>query len=124
MPFFQEPYLFLFNGELRGVRIREEGASGAEKIFRYIRKVQDKGMYDALRRGSEIIQKKSLYVKAMNILIADPERFYIRTFYSEQEDYFALRWKADPDLVIVSSQEYPDDSRGWGIIPNGACIEV
>jgi len=33
MPFFDGRYVYIFNGELRGVRIREQGRIGAEKIF-------------------------------------------------------------------------------------------
>jgi len=42
MPFFDSRTVFIFNGELRGVKIRAEGRIGAEKIFNYIRRF-DKG---------------------------------------------------------------------------------
>src|ERR1035437_4291138 len=38
MPFFDDKYIFIFNGELRGVKIKEEGRIGAEKIFNYIKR--------------------------------------------------------------------------------------
>ncbi len=38
MPFFDGRTVFIFNGELRGVKIRAEGRIGAEKIFNYIRR--------------------------------------------------------------------------------------
>ena len=37
MPFFDGKKVFIFNGELKGVRIREQGRIGAEKIFNYIK---------------------------------------------------------------------------------------
>ncbi len=33
MPFYDDDYVFIFNGELHGVKIKENGRIGAEKIF-------------------------------------------------------------------------------------------
>ena len=40
MPFNDEKNIFIFNGELRGVKIKEEGRIGAEKIFNYIKRFE------------------------------------------------------------------------------------
>jgi glutamine amidotransferase len=71
MPFYDEKYNFIFNGELRGVKIKEKGRIGAEKIFNFIKRFDKGNIKDALHRGTEIISKKSAYVKAMNIIITD-----------------------------------------------------
>ena len=39
MPFTGGNYVYVFNGELRGVRIKEKGRIGAEKIFNYINRL-------------------------------------------------------------------------------------
>ena len=36
MPFFDGEQMFIFNGELQGVRIKETGRIGAEKVFNYL----------------------------------------------------------------------------------------
>jgi len=38
VPFYDDKNIFVFNGELRGVKIKEEGRIGAEKIFNYIKR--------------------------------------------------------------------------------------
>ncbi len=38
MPFLSNSHSFIFNGELRGVKIKESGRIGAEKIFNYIQR--------------------------------------------------------------------------------------
>ena len=43
MPFTRANEVFIFNGELNGVRIREEGRIGAEKIFNYTRRFSHQG---------------------------------------------------------------------------------
>jgi len=124
MPFLAEPLVFLFNGELHGVRIQAEGINGAAKIFSVIRRFENGSWQNALQKGSDLIAERSRYVKAMNIVMADERRLYIRSIYSEQEDYFALRVKRTAAMDRVCSQEYPDEARGWKILPSGACLEV
>ena len=51
MPFYDEDAVFIFNGELHGVRIKEEGRIGAEKIFRVIKRFYRSDLGQALRQG-------------------------------------------------------------------------
>ncbi len=55
MPFYDNEYIFIFNGELTGVKINSQGRIGAEKIFNFIKRLNKNDM-------------KSALVKAMNIL--------------------------------------------------------
>src|SRR5262245_9869190 len=62
MPFYDDRRVFIFNGELRGVRIAEQGRIGAEKIFNFIKRFDHGSIHEALTRGTEVIRKRSKYV--------------------------------------------------------------
>lgn len=117
MPFFDEEYVFVFNGELRGVKIKEEGRIGAEKIFNFIKRFQADDMQQALERGYKVIEKRTNYVRAMNIIIADTDSAYVGSLFSADPDYFTLRSKQTNGKLIICSQPYPGES-GWANIPN------
>ena len=57
MPFDDGRHVFIFNGELRGVRIREEGRIGAEKVFNYVKRFDRGDMHEALERGLAVIRE-------------------------------------------------------------------
>lgn len=90
MPFSDGRRLFLFNGELRGVRIRAEGDTGARKIFNVIRR------FDEVRPGAGFlaavpyILSRARYVRALNVLMIDGEQIFIASHFSEMPDYFTL----------------------------------
>ncbi len=44
MPFYDDQFIFIFNGELRGVRIKADGRIGAEKIFNFIKRFNSDNM--------------------------------------------------------------------------------
>ncbi len=118
MPFFDGRYMFIFNGELRGVRLRMAGRTGAEKLFALIKKAQDSGdMAEAIRRTAELLQKRSRYIRAMNLIITDGSRAYVQTFFNEDSEYFTLRMKQEGPLLVVCSESYPDES-GWRALTN------
>ena len=116
MPFCDGNYVFVFNGELRGVRLREKGRTGAEKIFQFIKRFATEDMEAAVKRATGIIDKRTEYVRAMNLIIADKERAYVACFFNEDPDYFTLRTKKN-GLLIVCSEPYPGES-DWTDIPN------
>ncbi len=117
MPFYDADHVFIFNGELRGVRIKEEGRIGAEKIFNYIKRLDSGDIGDALARGVGIINKRTKYVKAMNIIIGDKQHAYVSTLFNADPDYFTLHEKLTAHSVMVCSEPYPA-STGWVAIPN------
>ena len=61
MPFSDGRTIFIFNGELRGVKIRAEGRIGAEKIFNYIRRFDRGDTRQALIKAVAIIKKRTRY---------------------------------------------------------------
>jgi glutamine amidotransferase len=117
MPFYDDRYVFIFNGELRGVRITEQGRIGAEKIFNFIKRFDHGSMLEALKRGTEIIRKRSKYIRAMNIIIADKECCYLASFFNEDPDYFTLHCSRAPGKTMVASDPLAGDEH-WEKVPN------
>jgi predicted glutamine amidotransferase len=123
MPFSDGKSIFIFNGELRGVRIRSEGRIGAEKIYNYIRRFDKGDLCAATERAVGIIHKRSSYVRAMNIILSDGEQTCLSTSYSEDPQYFQMYRKQDRDLQLVCSRPL-DDAPGWQAIDNNTTIEL
>ncbi len=117
MPFSDGERVFIFNGELRGVKIREHGRIGAEKIFNFIRRFDSGDTLAALKKAVGIIKNRTASIKAMNIIIVKGRDIYLSTFFSEREEYFTIRYKEGPELVICS-EAYPSED-GWRSISNG-----
>ncbi|CAM2005182.1 class II glutamine amidotransferase [Acanthopleuribacter pedis] len=116
MPFSDGEKVFIFNGELHGVRIKSEGRIGAEKIFNFIRRF-DRGDTDAaLRKATDIIRRRSDYVRGMNIIVCDGRRFYVTNDFGEDPRYFTLYRREDADGVTFCSQ--PLDGK-WFPLGNG-----
>ncbi len=117
MPFYDDRHVFIFNGELRGVKIAEQGRIGAEKIFNFIKRFDHGDMLEALRRGTDLIRKRTKYIRAMNIIMADEQRAYVASIFNEDPDYFTLYYSQERGLLIVASEPLPGDER-WGKIAN------
>lgn len=118
MPFYDDRHVFIFNGELRGVKIAEQGRIGAEKIFNFIKRFDRGSMLEALQRGTDLIRKRTKYVRAMNIIMADDQRAYLASIFNEDPDYFTLHYSQDGGRLIVASDPLPGDER-WAEIANG-----
>lgn len=122
MPFSSNQRLFIFNGELHGVKIRVEGRIGAEKIFNYINKLDRGDLLDAVTRGVSIIRKRTTYIKAMNMIMADGETIYVSSLFNEQPSYFTMYKKETDHQLIICSHMFPNET-DWSPIKNEA-IEV
>lgn len=122
MPFYDDKYIFIFNGELRGVKIKEEGRIGAEKIFNYIKRFDKGNIKDAINKGTDIIIKKSSYVRAMNFIIADNNYAYVYSFFNEDPDYFTMHKKILDNTILVCSEKFIDE-KDWQPIPNKSLME-
>ena len=123
MPFYDDRYVFIFNGELLGVKIAEQGRIGAEKIFNFIKRFDRGDMHEALKRGTELIRKRTKYIRAMNIIMADEERAYLASLFNEDPDYFTLHYSQDGGRLIVASDPLPGGER-WGKIANGTVRQL
>ena len=116
MPFSDGERIFIFNGELRGVKIREQGRIGAEKIFNFIRRFDSGDTLAALKKAVELIRKRTRYIRGMNIIMAKGGAIYLSTFFTEDEEYFTIHYKEGPELVICS-EAFPSEE-GWRSIAN------
>jgi predicted glutamine amidotransferase len=145
MPFIEPPFAFVFNGELRGVRIAEQGRIGAEKLFRFLVRhgagAGDEGMRTAVR----LVGQRTRYIRAMNAVLgvaqassrrapqpddvaqASSRRaphgcFVICSIFNEDEVYFTLHARRGREVSVVCSEPY-GDAVDWTPLPNGT-IEV
>ena len=119
MPFRDDRRVFVFNGELQGVRIKEQGRIGAEKIFNYVKRFDRGDMDEALRRATQVIEKRTRYVRAMNVVIADPEAIYLASLFREDPDYFQMHRSQSKDTLIFCSAPYHTGG-AWEPIANGS----
>ncbi len=117
MPFFDGKHLFIFNGELKGVRLSEKGRIGAEKIFNFIKRFQKYSIKEAIKKGTSIIKEKSKYVRAMNLIINDKDKIYLYTFFNEDPEYFTMHMKTEDDRVVICSDPL-DEEGSWKKIEN------
>jgi glutamine amidotransferase len=123
MPFFDGERVFIFNGELRGVRIKEKGRIGAEKIFNYVKRFDRHDLLKALTRGTAIIEKKTRYVRAMNLIIADAASSHLATLYNENQAYFQMYRGQEGTADIVCSKPYPGRTQ-WQPIGNRSILTL
>lgn len=117
MPFFDGESVFIFNGELRGVKIKSEGRIGAEKIFNYIRRMDKGDKLQALDKAVSIINRRTQYVRAMNILMSDGEQCLVSSTYNEDPDYFQMYRSERDGIERVCSEPFPGHS-DWQPIAN------
>jgi len=123
MPFYDNNYIFIFNGELRGVKIREQGRIGAEKIFNYIKRFDKGNMQEALEKATQFIKKRTTYIKALNIIITDREKLFIYTNFNENEDYFQMWQKQENNTVIICSDPL-EESNDWQKIQKNTTMVI
>jgi len=116
MPFFDGRTVFVFNGELRGVKIREDGRIGAEKIFNYIRRFDKGDTGNALTKAVEIIKKRTRYIRGMNIIMVNDDGIFVSSYFTEDDIYFTMRYREGPELVICSAP-FPGE-KNWHPIAN------
>lgn len=118
MPFQKGGRIFMFNGYLRGVRIKQAGASGAEKLFNLITSFDRGDLTAALRKTSALVHKRSKYVRAMNVIIAEDTAIHLSSRFNEDPDYFTMWRLAREDRLVLCSEVCSDDP-GWESVPNG-----
>lgn len=119
MPFYDDNFQFIFNGELQGVSIKAEGRIGAEKIFNFIKRFDKGNILEAFERGINVINKKTRYVRAMNIILSDKERIYVNNMYNEDPGYFNMLISEGDSKKIVCSERL-DIIDDWQMLPNNS----
>lgn len=112
MPFTDGETVFIFNGELRGVKIKSEGRIGAEKIYNYVRRMDKGDKYRALEKAVSIINRRTSYVRAMNIIMSDGITSVVSSTYGEDPEYFQMYRTNRDGLELICSEPFPDDRPG------------
>ncbi len=105
MPFYDNDYAFVFNGELRNVRIKSHGRIGAEKIFNFIKKFDKGNISTALEKGASIIKKRTENLRGMNIIITNGERAFAYSTFTMDDDYFTMRYSINDSRTIICSEQ-------------------
>jgi len=118
MPFSDGSSVFLFNGELRGVRIKAEGRIGAEKIYNMIRRLDHGDLGVATRRGVGVIDKRTRYIRAMNFFLAEPADVHVCSWFGEDPAYFQLHRTEIDKVRVICSAPLPGYDTRWDTIPN------
>jgi glutamine amidotransferase len=102
MPFFDGRTVYIFNGELRGVKIRENGRIGAEKIFNYIRRFDKGDTRRALTKAIGIIKKRTRRIRGMNIIMVNDSGIFVSSYFTEDDSYFTMSYREGDELIICS----------------------
>lgn len=129
MPFTDGRSVFAFNGELRGVRLRETGRIGAEKIYNFVRRFDRGDLAEAMRKGLAVIEGRTRYVRAMNVIIADAAAVRVTNRFNDSPGYFQMHVSRGRERLIVCSDPLPGDGAagasgaagagGWRPLPAG-----
>jgi len=117
MPFHSQRDVFVFNGELHGVRLRVPGRIGAEKVFNLIRRFDHGDLEAALHRTIAVMSKRARYIRALNVLMSDKRRVYACSVFNEDPEYFTMAARSIPGGFIICSEPYPKEE-GWSAIEN------
>ncbi|MFW9928821.1 MAG: class II glutamine amidotransferase [Candidatus Thorarchaeota archaeon] len=117
MPFIRSSKAFIFNGELRKVRLSSKGKTGAEKLFNFIIRLERGDLYDATKKAMNIIQDRTDYIRAANFIIADNKLALIFSLYNEDRDYFTL-WQFKDENGFIICSEPLDTNIGWNSFSN------
>jgi len=117
MPFHDDNFVFIFNGELRGVKIKEKGRIGAEKIFNFIKKHENGSMiYDFLSAITKL-KERTRYIRGLNIILATKNNVYLNSVYGEDDTYFTMFIKEKNGMLSVCSEPY-GNKEDWRALPN------
>ncbi len=124
MPFADDHRVFIFNGELQGVRIKAEGRIGAEKIFNTIKRLDHGNLAHAVERGVMVLNKRTRYIRALNFFLADAKEIHLCSLFNESPEYFQMCESHSEGTTIMCSQPYPDLGLTWTPIPNNTLRSI
>ena len=117
MPFNNNGLVFIFNGELQGVRLDMPGSTGAEKIFNFLQRLYRQDLLSALTRTMDILQKRSQYIRAANLIVAGENSACLASLFNQEPEYFTLHRKKTESTDIICSMPYHGET-GWRPVAN------
>lgn len=134
MPFLGGGCAFAFNGELRGVRLSVPGANGAQRLFTLFQRFRDAGgdSPSALTRLDLVVSKRTDYVRALNVVIADGAGIHLTSRFNQEPDYFTMhateqaRGQAGEPISVVCSEPLavPGAVVPWRPVPSGVRLTL
>ena len=104
MPFVAEEVAFAFNGELHGVRLAVPGDTGAARLFHLLGRFvgsADGDQASALRRLDQVVARRSRYVRALNVIVANRRDLIFTTRFGEDEPYFTMHAATSPPGELI-----------------------
>jgi len=111
---FNEPFIdgdlcFVFNGIIRGVKIRRklDGEIGSQKLFSLIKEEIKNYSWDkVLDLVKKMMLNSSKKIEGMNIGLIQNGEISVLCQYSDNKDYYTLQYYEGPDLTIISSEPF------------------
>lgn len=107
-PFIDEPYLFVFNGWLKGVSLSSQipGKIGSQKIWFLLRKMLDRlTPAQALEKIRDILLQNSRNLQSLNIGLVDKKNIYSLCYFSKHRKYHQLQYSNNPQMKIICSEK-------------------
>lgn len=108
-PFVDGSLCFVFNGMIRKIRLKLPlaGKIGSQKLFSLIKhQIKKNTAATALRLIREIVLKHAEKVEGMNIGLVENNKIHALCQYTDNQDYFTLRFYQNRNLTMVSSQPF------------------
>src|SRR5262245_6681598 len=109
-PYVSEPYAFVFNGFLRGVRFprRVPGALGAEKIWSLVQTqlAQGMSMQPALETVYVMLARHSRDIQACNMGLSDGQKYVFYNGNPHGQPYYQLHEARQERLHMVCSEPF------------------
>lgn len=110
-PFIEESLCFVFNGMIRGVRLKKKvpGKIGSQKVLSLLKEEMIlKSPNQALKSVQKLILENSREVEGMNVGVIDGDKISVLCQYSENEKYYTLHFYEDENLTIICSEKFGD----------------
>ena len=117
MPFVDGDQVFIFNGELHGVRLPVRGRTGAERLFHFLRHPARSGSEEALERALALLRSRTAHIRASNFIIADPRQIVLHSEFAGESSYFTMHRRLVEDELTICSAPYESGDPRWTPIP-------
>ncbi len=105
MPFIRGSNVFIFNGELRGVKLKMEGRIGAEKIFNFVLRLNHDKLKESIEKAVKIIISRSSKIRGMNFIIANEEGIYLNSYFEDDEEYYTMHKHTSEGIQMICSEK-------------------
>lgn len=116
MPFLHNNSIFIFNGELRGVRLAAPGRIGAEKLFHVI-EAGTGTAGERIARGLRLVRSRARHIRALNFALFAEDAVHVHAEFAGEAEYFTLWQSRRGHRIRVCSMPLAD-GESWEPLPN------